>query len=1027
MDWQTRSFGYWLRRHRKALDLTQAGLAELASCSPAAIKKIEGDERRPSRALAQRLAQHLGIAPTEQAAFLEAARQPGPGWRPDDTALVQLAASSAERLAAPAALLLPVTPLVGRDAQYQSLIALMDTASSGGHVVLLHGEAGIGKSRLLQEALAHAQRQGLPTLTTNCYEIERSIAYQPVMDLASQAALAVAPARLRSIAPMLLAEIAALVPAITARLPALPALSSDFPEARQARLFQALLQLFDALALPCPLVLALDNIQWTDDASLRFVHFLARQAARHPILLICAFRDDEIDAAPRLAPWVDSLRHEPHLRTLALPRLALADVKKLLKGMEQAPRLPGLADRLHRDSEGNPFFIWSLLHALGEHAGAAAEGGRLPLPDDLRDSVRARLARVPQEERALLERAAVLARRFHFETLQALSDLGEPEFLQALEALERRCLLRAEADGGHYDFSHDKVREVVYRDIPAARRALLHRAVAQQLEAHDAGDAHDRHARLAEHYERGQVWPQALHYLCAAAEQSQKLFAMGEAMRWLDRAVALLESRPELAPAGQLQALLAQRGAARAQAGAIEGAVADFQRVIASARAQVGQGGQERERDLLIQLGMAYRRADAYESATACLEDALTASRATHDERHVANSLYHLGTVAWSNGRNDLAIARHQEAVDICERLQLRDLAAVQAFHGRGEAYFAAGEPLAAIGCYGRSLEMARAIDDRSYESENRMMIGWACNGEAGIADYPRGLCEFDASMDIAHAADLQWHLGPIRVGRAYILAALGRYGEAGSELAATLPMLESLALVRYQMMAHDAQGCVLLDLEQPVLALAHFDRGLALARGSGVRYWVERLQAGRVLAQLRMGAPVEAAPLAEAQRDVRGRSEVWLALRCLVALAEAAAASGDGETCVAHSCELLKLAEAGSLREQAAQAQRLRGVGLALERDVVGARDAFRQALAQATAIGRVRLMWDARCALAQPADRGGDPEQAEAHAAAARALAAAMIRSLGDSAVVAGAPLVQAAACQQAAAGAPAGRALS
>ena len=1011
MDERSNSFGYWLRRRRKALDLTQAALAERVSCSPAAIKKIESEERRPSRALAQRLAQHLGIAPTAQAAFLEAARQPGPDWRQDDAALVQLAASRVERRAAPAALLLPGTPLVGRDAQFQSLVGLMDSAGSSGHVVLLHGEAGIGKSRMLQEALAHAQRRGLPTLTTNCYEIERSIAYQPVMDLASQAVAAVAQERLRSIAPVLLAEIAALVPGITARLPALPALSSDFPEARQARLFQALLQLFDVLAQPQPLVMALDNIQWTDDASLRFVHFLARQAASHPMLLICAFRDDEIDAAPQLAPWVDSLRHEPHLRMLALPRLALADVQQLLEGMDQAPPLSGLADRLHRDSEGNPFFVWSLLHALGEHAGAAADDGRLPLPDELRDSVRARLARVPQEERVLLERAAVLARRFHFETLQTLSDLGEAPFLQALEALERRCLLRAEPDGGHYDFSHDKVREVVYRDIPAARRALLHRTVAQQLEANDAGDSRDRHARLAEHYERGQVWPKALHYLRAAAEQSQKLFAMGEAMRWLDRAVALLESHPEAAPAGQLHALLAQRGAARAQAGATEGAVADFQRVIASARAQ---GEQERERDLLIQLGMAYRRADAYERATACLEDALAASRATQDERHVADSLYHLGTVAWSNGRNDLAIARHEEAVAICERLGLRDLAAVQAFHGRGEAYFAAGEPLAAIGCYGRSLDLARAIDDRSYESENRMMVGWACNGEAGIADYPRGLCELDASMDIARAADLQWHLGPIRIGRAYLLAALGRYGEAGSELVATLPMLETLALVRYQMMAHDALGCVLLDLEQPALALAHFDRGLALAGGSGVRYWVERLQAGRVLAQLRTGATVDPAPLAEAQRDLRGRCEVWLDLRCLVALAEVAASNGAGRACLAHACELLKLAEAGGLREQAAQAQRLRGVGLALEGDADGARDAFRLALAQATAIGRVRLMWEARCALAQPAHCGGDPEQAEAHATAARALAAAMVRSLGDGPLVAGVPLLQAAACQ-------------
>ena len=95
----------------------------------------------------------------------------------------------------------------------------------------------------------------------------------------------------------------------------------------------------------------------------------------------------------------------------------------------------------------------------------------------------------------------------------------------------------------------------------------------------------------------------------------------------------------------------------------------------------------------VIQLGMAYRRADDYERADACLTEALTESRATEDDRHAADTLYHLGTVAWSNGRNREATAFHREAVDICERLRLTDLVAVQGFHGRGEAYFAHAEP----------------------------------------------------------------------------------------------------------------------------------------------------------------------------------------------------------------------------------------------------------------------------------------------------------------------------------------------
>src|SRR5205085_2298993 len=134
--------------------------------------------------------------------------------------------------------------------------------------------------RLLQETALEARRRGLPVLAANCYEIERSIAYQPVVDLAAQACALLPQSGLAALGPVLLAELAELLPALAARAPGLPVLSSDFPEARQARLFQALAQLFDALAAGRALLVTVDNIHWADDASLRFLHYLGRQAAR---------------------------------------------------------------------------------------------------------------------------------------------------------------------------------------------------------------------------------------------------------------------------------------------------------------------------------------------------------------------------------------------------------------------------------------------------------------------------------------------------------------------------------------------------------------------------------------------------------------------------------------------------------------------------------------------------------------------------------------------------------------------------
>ena len=161
-----------------------------------------------------------------------------------------------------------------------------------------------------------------------------------------------------------------------------------------------------------------------------------------------------------------------------------------------------------------------------------------------------------------------------------------------------------------------------------------------------------------------------------------------------------------------------------------------------------------------------------------------------------------LGTVAWSTGQNDQAIGFHQQAVEICERTGFTDLIAVQAYHGRGEAHFANAEPAAAIACYTRSLELARGIGDKSYESENLMMIGHACVGTKGLGDYPRAMANFEAALDIARAADLQWHFGPTLLGLDHVRACTGHYGEAWTGMQKTLHWLESLNQVRYQFIA---------------------------------------------------------------------------------------------------------------------------------------------------------------------------------------------------------------------------------
>jgi len=1022
------SFGYWLRRRRKALDLTQEELGQQVSCSKFAIRKIEADERRPSRRLAERLADRLAIPVEERASFLDAARavhfadqlpvtaepvEPR-ALAASDAALSHPSqasdgqASSAVQTAAG----LRHIPFVGRTYEFGQLVGLIARLTSGsGHVALVEGEPGIGKSRLIHELIRHAHSLGLHALAANCYEIERGVPYQPVIELVGQALEQCSTPVLQRLAPTSLAELAALAPAVAERVANLPTLSGELPEARQARLFRAIEQLFDALASDRQIVIVVDDIHWVDDASLQFLHSFAHRVARRRVLLVLAYRGEEVAADGRVATLIESIRREPNTWHLPLARLSSADTHTLLaESADPALQAPGLGSWLYRETEGHPFFLVSILQSSLEqrllptddqstwHADARAfpSAAASTLPEALRNSVRSRVTRVPREVRPILDVAAVLGRRFDFDTLQLVTKESASTLLDAIETLVDRRLLLEEEDGGVYDFSHDKIREGVYLDIGGTRRMLLHRAIAEALESHAGGKTQERAARLAEHYQRGQVWSKAITYLMQAADFSQSLFATRETLGLLDRAIALTEAHPAAAEQGLALKLYEQRGAARAQAGQIEGAVADFERVIDAARTSRDR---EHERDLLIQLGMAYRRGDAYDRATACLAQALEASREMHDDRHTADTLYHLGTVAWSDCRNAEAIACHQEAVEICERLGLTDLIAVQAYHGRGEAYFADALPEPAIDCYSRSIELAQRIGDKSYECENLMMIGWACIGYLGLGDYPRATKNLEAGLTIARAADLEWHMGPLLIARDHVRSCLGEYAEAWAGLHETLKRLETLKLARYQIMAYNMLGYLLLDLNLCAEAADLLKRGLQVASQAKITYWKPLLQANLAIARVRLGALDVQPELERALEFAQANREGWFLTRCLEGLAELSLVRGQTDQCVAYADQLLVLAERGKLSEMMARAYRWRGEAHLAKKEYSLAEGELHRAAKLSEKLGRLRLSWDVHCVFARVFGQQRRAEDATNHQRKAHGIAASMTSNVRGS----------------------------
>jgi tetratricopeptide (TPR) repeat protein len=373
-----------------------------------------------------------------------------------------------------------------------------------------------------------------------------------------------------------------------------------------------------------------------------------------------------------------------------------------------------------------------------------------------------------------------------------------------------------------------------------------------------------------------------------------------------------------------------------------------------------------------------------------------------NDVRRTADTLYHLGTVTWSTGLNDQAIGFHQQAVEICEQGKFSDLVAVQAYHGRGEAHYANAEPTAAIECFSRSLELARGIGDKSYESENLMMIGHACVGAKGLGDYPRATANLEAALGIARSADLQWHMGPTLLGLDHVRACTGRYGEAWSGMQSTLLWLEGLKQPRYQLIAYDFIGHLLLDLGLNEMAAERLERGIALGRNTGIMFWIGGLEAHMAVAQSRLRRK-NIGDAADALRGTlertRRASERYLVVRCLDGLAEIALMAGDASSCRRYGEELLEIAVPSGLRELEAVARRWRGEALLAEKALPEARMELTRAAAISEAIGRVRLQMDVEAALARLGGLQGQRDAAKRHGAKAQATAETIEASLACS----------------------------
>jgi DNA-binding SARP family transcriptional activator len=474
------------------------------------------------------LQRELGVEPEPEtkALYQEILRQ-----RPGQTVAVPLsgAAGPADR------------PLVGRGAEVVRLHEALAGAWAGhGQIAAVVGEAGIGKSRLLADLTAEAERRGGSVLLGRAYESEQILPFGPWVDALRQSAVLMSAPSLEGLEGVWLAELARLFPElVTAGLPAVAEPGDPL------RLFEALARLLRHLALRQPLVLMLEDVHWADDMSLRFLAFLGRRLYEAPVLVAVSVREEEMADSPILHRTLDELASDGRLTRLALTRLGRDDtlaLVRLLGRASQAAAGAQLAEQVWEASAGNPFIVVETMRAVGEGEALGIPAG-LPLPTRVRDMIARRLDRLSPRGRQLASVAAVIGREFEFALLHRTAGLADHDAGEGLEELVRRRVLHA--TGERFDFTHDRIREVAYLALLPPHRRALHAAIVAAVEQL-FGDRLTEHVEMvAYHAERGEVWDKAARYLRQAGVKAATRLAYRDALDYFERALAALERLPD--------------------------------------------------------------------------------------------------------------------------------------------------------------------------------------------------------------------------------------------------------------------------------------------------------------------------------------------------------------------------------------------------------------------------------------------------------------------------------------------------
>jgi class 3 adenylate cyclase/tetratricopeptide (TPR) repeat protein len=539
----------------------------------------------------------------------------------DELARIELtppAEQPAAAAVAPATRLLTYGRLVGRADELRQLTDAYDEMVGGRtKLLMVVGEPGIGKSRLVEELAVYASVRGANVCWGHCYEGELGMPYLPFIEAFRTYVRERTDEQLRAELSSGAPEVATLVSELRLRfadLPASPPLDGD---AERMRLFEGVCAFVRNAAADEPLVLLLDDLHWADKPSLLMLQYMVRRLRRDRVLIVGTYRDVELDRTHPLADAVASLRHEHLYDRVLLRGLSADEVKALIDAVDNADSPLPFAELIHRETEGNPFFVAEILRNLVETGAIAKVDGQWTgtaesvaenMTEGVREVIGRRLSRLSEDCNRMLTIGAAMPGGFSLDVVGGVLGVDDDAVLDLLdEALDAQVLRERREARGTYEFNHALIRQTLYGELSTPRRVRLHRQIAVALEEQGALEGHL--GELAYHCFHGAPGgdvEKAVAYATRAGDRAVQQAAHEEAARFFGMALEALDL--------------------------------------------VAEPDQRRRAELLIALGEANSRAGESDAAASALDQAIDIGRRLGDAPVLGRAVLVATTGRWTGG-----------------------------------------------------------------------------------------------------------------------------------------------------------------------------------------------------------------------------------------------------------------------------------------------------------------------------------------------------------------------------------------